>query len=210
MSQGVHPQPQLPSSGTPKSARPGSSLPREPSSVVHSGQMRTLFYHKFLSSPSPLQKGVPREPHLVKRGSRPGLNAALAWSAGALMSTWPHAWVPTPTQKGCSCVRPFCTLVRKSMLACVRAPAAVAVAQWMARQLPWPGISWLEGAMDDDAARCAVGRKASPAAQSVCLELPQRGPGSFAVCHHRAPTVPAGSNSPQLMGTAAVCSLGCI
>ena len=120
-----------------------------------------------------------------------------------LMSTWPHAWVPTPTQKGCSCVRPFCTLVRKSMLACVRAPAAVAVAQWMARQLPWPGISWLEGAMDDDAARCAVGRKASPAAQSVCLELPQRGPGSFAVCHHRAPTVPAGSNSPQLMGTAA-------
>ena len=31
------------------------------------------------------QKGVPREPHLVERGSRPGLNAALAWSAGALI-----------------------------------------------------------------------------------------------------------------------------
>jgi hypothetical protein len=30
-------------------------------------------------------KGVPREPHLVERGSRPGLNAALAWSAGALI-----------------------------------------------------------------------------------------------------------------------------
>ena len=34
---------------------------------------------------SPSQKGVPREPHLVERGSRPGLNAALAWSAGALI-----------------------------------------------------------------------------------------------------------------------------
>ena len=32
------------------------------------------------------QKGVPREPHLVERGSRPGLNAALAWSAGALIT----------------------------------------------------------------------------------------------------------------------------
>ena len=31
------------------------------------------------------QKGVPREPHLVERGSRPGLSAALAWSAGALI-----------------------------------------------------------------------------------------------------------------------------
>ena len=34
---------------------------------------------------SPSQKGVPREPHLVERGSRPGLNAALAWSVGAAL-----------------------------------------------------------------------------------------------------------------------------
>ena len=117
---------------------------------------------------------------------------------------------PNPHPKRMLLCPAFLHVGPKKHAGVVRAPAAVAVAQWMARQLPWPGISWLEGAMDDDAARCAVGRKASPAAQSVCLELPQRGPGSFAVCHHRAPTVPAGSNSPQLMGTAAVCSLGCI
>ena len=80
---------------------------------------------------------------------------------------------PNPHPKRMLLCPAFLHVGPKSMLACVRALAAVAVAQWMARQLPWPGISWLEGAMDDDAARCAVGRKASPAAQSVCLELPQ-------------------------------------
>ena len=43
-------------------------------------EKQTLFGYIFCP-----HKGVPREPHLVERGSRPGLNAALAWSAGALI-----------------------------------------------------------------------------------------------------------------------------
>ena len=56
----------------------------------------------------------------------------------------------------------------------------------------------VEGTINDGAARCAVGWKASPSALRVCLELPWRGPGPFVVYHQCARLVQAGSHPPQL------------
>ena len=59
-----------------------------------------------------------------------------------LMSTWPHAWVPTPTQKGCSCrllhVGPKKLAWRRARVSLTRSAAGPAalqaepVAPWLA------------------------------------------------------------------------------
>ena len=77
----------------------------------------------------------------------------------------------------------------------------------MARRLSSPAMGRVEGTIDDAAARCAVGWKASPSARRVCLELPWRSPGLFTFYHRCALLVPAGSHPPQLTGAADSSSL---
>ena len=56
----------------------------------------------------------------------------------------------------------------------------------MARRLSSSAMDQVEGTINDGAARCAVGWKASPSVRRVCLELPWRGPGPFVVYHQCA------------------------
>ena len=90
----------------------------------------------------------------------------------------------------------------RAMLACVTAPAAVSAVLWMARRLSSSAMDQVEGTINDGAARCAVGWKASPSARRVCLELPWRGPGPFVVYHQCARLVQAGSHPPQFTAAA--------